>query len=172
MVRVTGVIGTIIFILAFIAVGVTVVLVAMRGRGPAAGEESRPDRAKARAWGIAMAVLLIVLGIGVPALAIVDNSDNSQERGPHGVDLTSAQANGRQLFRINCATCHTLKASNAVGRMGPNLDQLNGGNLQPAFVLDAIEKGRARGMGNMPAGLLAGQDAKDVAAYVSAVAGR
>ncbi|HEX5927292.1 MAG TPA: hypothetical protein VFY45_25980, partial [Baekduia sp.] len=62
--------------------------------------------------------------------------------------------------------------SAAVGRVGPNLDTLNGGNLKPAFVLDAIEKGRARGAGQMPSGLLYGAEAKDVADYVSTVAGR
>ncbi|MEA2255541.1 MAG: hypothetical protein QOG35_1586, partial [Solirubrobacteraceae bacterium] len=46
-------------------------------------------------------------------------------------------------------------------------------NLHPprALVLDAIEQGRARGQGQMPAGLVDGQDAKDVAAFVVAVAG-
>ena len=39
------------------------------------------------------------------------------------------------------------------------------------LILDAIAKGRARGQGQMPAGLVDGQDAQDVAAYVAAVAG-
>ena len=91
------------------------------------------------------------------------------ERHTRGVDLTEAQVSGRATFAKYCATCHTLAASNAVGKVGPNLD-----NLHPpkALILDAIAKGRARGSGQMPAGLVAGQDAQDVADYVAAVAGR
>jgi mono/diheme cytochrome c family protein len=40
------------------------------------------------------------------------------------------------------------------------------------LVLDAIANGRARGSGQMPKGLVDGEDAQDVAAYVVAVAGR
>jgi mono/diheme cytochrome c family protein len=40
------------------------------------------------------------------------------------------------------------------------------------LILDAIAKGRARGQGQMPAGLVDGQDAQAVAAYVAAAAGR
>ena len=72
------------------------------------------------------------------------------------------------MFAANCATCHTLKASNAVGKVGPNLDELH---PPKALILDAIANGRARGQGQMPAGLVDGQDAQDVAAYVAAVAG-
>ena len=39
------------------------------------------------------------------------------------------------------------------------------------LTLDAIENGRARGVGQMPADLLSGSDAQDVASYVAAVAG-
>ena len=72
------------------------------------------------------------------------------------------------MFAEKCSTCHTLAASNAVGRVGPNLD-----NLRPpkGLVLDAIKNGRARGQGQMPAGLIDGSDAQDVAAYIAATAG-
>ncbi|TML97807.1 MAG: cytochrome c [Actinobacteria bacterium] len=80
-----------------------------------------------------------------------------------------AEVHGRELFTKNCATCHTLRAVNAVGKVGPNLDQLR---PPKELVLNAIEAGRARGNGQMPADLVAGQEAKDVAAFVAAVAGR
>jgi mono/diheme cytochrome c family protein len=164
------VIGTIVFVLIFLALGLTVVLAAMRsGGGPA---PAGPSRANRRATGIGVGLLIIVIGLGLPALVLATNADDHAKQGPGGVDLSDAQANGRELFAKNCATCHTLAASHAVGRVGPNLDELNGGNLKPAFVLDAINKGRARGNGQMPAGLLTGEDAKDVASYVAAVAGR
>ena len=40
------------------------------------------------------------------------------------------------------------------------------------IVLDAIDKGRARGAGTMPADIVQGQDAEDVADFVAAVAGK
>jgi mono/diheme cytochrome c family protein len=99
---------------------------------------------------------------------MVDNTDaDAVARG--GVDLTAEQVHGRQLFAENCATCHTLAAVNAVGKVGPNLDQLR---PAAALVVNAIETGRARGQGQMPAELLAGRDAEAVASYVSTVAGR
>ncbi|QEC48041.1 c-type cytochrome [Baekduia soli] len=164
-------IGTIVFVIVFVAIGLSVVLAAMRsGRKPsAAGSEPRAVR---RAWLAGIAVVTLVLGVGVPALVLVNNGDNHAKHGPGGVDLTAAQATGRSLFVKNCSTCHTLDGAKATGRVGPNLDTLNGGNLTSAFVMDAIVNGRARGAGQMPANLLQGQDAKDVASFVSAVAGR
>ncbi len=41
-----------------------------------------------------------------------------------------------------------------------------------ALVLNAIEEGRARGLGQMPALLYEGKEAEDVASFVAAVAGR
>jgi mono/diheme cytochrome c family protein len=165
------VIGTLVFVLAFLAIGLSVVLAAMRSGRPPAG--SRPEtRGTRRAWGLGIALVVLVVGVGVPLLILVSNGEDHAKQGAGGVDLNASQTTGRQLFAEKCATCHTLAGSNAVGRVGPNLDTLNGGDLKPAFVLDAIEHGRARGAGQMPAGLLYGADAKDVANYVATVAGR
>ena len=55
------------------------------------------------------------------------------------------------------------------GAIGPNLDKLR----PPAsLVLDAVSNGRARGIGTMPADIVQGKDARDVAAFVAKVAGR
>jgi cbb3-type cytochrome c oxidase subunit III len=52
---------------------------------------------------------------------------------------------GKKIFQSQCASCHTLKAANATGTVGPNLDQLKpaqatvehqvevGGGVMPAF---------------------------------------
>ena len=85
------------------------------------------------------------------------------------MELTASEEAGRAVFAKYCSTCHTLKASNAVGKVGPNLDVLH---PPKGLILDAIANGRARGQGQMPAGLVDGEDAQDVAAYVAAVAGR
>lgn len=164
-------IGTLVFVLAFLAIGLSVVLAAMRSGRPPGGSKSE-TRATRRAWGIGLAVVIVALGVALPLVVLINNGDDHAHQGAGGVQLTSAETDGRALFARKCATCHTLAGSHAVGRVGPNLDTLNGGTLKPAFVLDAIMNGRARGNGQMPAGLLYGNDAKDVAAYVSAVAGR
>lgn len=164
-------IGTLVFVLAFLAIGLSVVLAAMRSGRPPGGSTTE-TRATRRAWGVGLAVVIVALGIALPLVILISNGDDHASQGEGGVQLTSAQTNGRALFAAKCSTCHTLAGSHAVGRVGPNLDTLNGGDLKPAFVLDAIKNGRARGNGQMPAGLLYGDDAKDVAEYISAVAGR
>jgi len=162
--------GTIIFVLAFILLGLGVVGLAMRSgpRRKAKGAQD-PSRSERRATLAATAAITLGIGLIVPGIVVVANSEDKAKDAPGGVDLTSAQAEGRQLFARNCGNCHTLGASNSVGRVGPNLDQLR----PPAqLTLDAIEKGRARGLGQMPAELLSGEEAENVAAYVEAVAGR
>lgn len=162
-------IGTIVFVLAFVSLGLGVVGLAMRSgrrKRPAAAGPSRTER---RVTMVAVSLATLALGVAVPGIVLVDNSESKAQNAPGGIELTEAQADGRKMFARNCAQCHQLSASNAVGRVGPNLDQLR----PPAkLTLDAIEKGRARGMGQMPAELLSGEDAKNVAEYVEAVAGR
>lgn len=89
---------------------------------------------------------------------------------------TANLVSGKKLFASNCASCHTLSHANSSGTVGPNLD-------------DAFRQDRADGVkstsiqglisywienpntqGAMPARLVKGQDATDVAAYVAAVA--
>ena len=73
------------------------------------------------------------------------------------------------VFGERCNNCHTLAAANTAGKVGPNLDQ-----LKPpyALVLNAIQTGRIRGQGTMPADIVSGKDAQDVARFVAAVAGK
>ena len=164
-------IGTLVFVLAFLAIGLSVVLAAMRSGRPPAGSQPQ-SRGRRRATGLAIGLVILVVGVGLPALVLINNGEDHAKKGAGGVDLNASQTSGRKLFAQKCATCHTLSGSNAVGRVGPNLDTLNGGELKTAFVLDAIQNGRARGAGQMPAGLLYGADATDVANYVATVAGR
>jgi cytochrome c551 len=112
---------------------------------------------------------VVIFGVGLPVVVLARNSGNRTQEATGGVQLTAAEASGRQIFAKNCATCHTLGAANAVGKVGPNLDQLR---PPKALVVDAVTHGRARGVGQMPAGLVAGRDLQDVAAFVAAAAGR
>jgi mono/diheme cytochrome c family protein len=163
-------IAALIFVLAFLTLGLAVVFLAFTS-GPAGARlrKQASSRRGRRLVGVGAAVVVLGLGVAVPlAIGVVNGNDHAKSA-PGGVDLTASQESGRSIFAKYCATCHTLKASNAVGRVGPNLDTLHPPKV---LVLDAIAKGRARGQGQMPAGLVDGQDAQDVAAYVAGVAGR
>lgn len=118
---------------------------------------------------VGIAICVVGIGLAIPAILTVNNGTKSSRDASGGVVLTAAQENGRVLFAQNCSTCHTLQASGAVGQTGPNLDIMH---PPEALTLNAIQIGRARGAGNMPAGLVTGNQAKDVASYVAAVAGQ
>jgi mono/diheme cytochrome c family protein len=168
------VIGTIAFVLAFIGIGLTVVFVAMSSGRRRSGRRDRSESPEARrAWTIGLTAVALLIGVGLPLWILIVNSDSHAKQVSGGIELTDAQVHGREVFALRCANCHTLAASNAVGRVGPNLDQLASRvpKLEP-LVLDAIKNGRARGQGQMPVGVVDGQDAKDVASYVNRVAGR
>ncbi len=104
------------------------------------------------------------------------------------------QTNGQKLFSQTCASCHTLAAANAHGTVGPSLDASFAADRAQGFkdssienvVLDQIRlgsgpiqagggpgsTGKTQEEPTMPANLLTGKDAVDVAAYVASVAGQ
>jgi len=155
------------FIVTFLVVGLVVVAAAFSGGRRNAERPAGPSRRGRRMVAIVVGALVLLLGVLVPALVIA--AAKSTDKAPGGVKLTAADEHGREIFAQRCATCHTLAAAHAVGKVGPNLDQLH---PPKALVIDAIQKGRARGQGQMPANLVDGQDAQDVAAFVAKVAGR
>ena len=95
--------------------------------------------------------------------------------------------NGKRLFAQHCSSCHTLKRAGATGTTGPDLDaafararkdgmgestfegvvhqQILNPSIKPQR--DPESGGEA---GFMPANLVTGQDARDVAAYVAQAA--
>jgi cytochrome c2 len=95
---------------------------------------------------------------------------------------------GRQLFVANCGTCHTLAEAATTANVGPNLDAafvaardtgMTNDTIQ-GVVQKQIEHPREVRLSPddphyssvyMPPGLVEGQDAEDVAAYVASVAG-
>jgi mono/diheme cytochrome c family protein len=122
-------------------------------------------------------ILAFAFGIVVPVLVLVHNGNDQAAKAPGVVHLTAAEQHGRVLFSDSCAGCHTLAATNSVGRIGPDLDIRVGKELpteasRRALVLNAIAEGRARGRGQMPAQLYQGREAEAVADFVAAVAGR
>ena len=161
---------TLVFVLVWVVLGLGLLLIALSG-GPSGllkrlQSQSRGSRKVAVG---AFVLSLLVLGIGVPAavIAAVNARDDIPEANVS--NLTAAEQHGRELFGERCSQCHTLKASNAVAEVGPNLDQLR---PPKELVLDAILNGRSRGQGQMPARLYVGQDADDVAAYVAKAVGQ
>ena len=165
----------------WVIVGLAVFFVAMR-RGFAAAREAgavpepRGESKAGRRWTTLGVVVLVAFGLVVPALVLADNGNHKASIGPGGVHLTARQQKGRELFARACVYCHTLNAVRSAGRTGPNLDVRVGDDIptaagRKALVLNAIEMGRARGLGQMPAGLYQGREAEDVAAFVAAVAG-
>jgi mono/diheme cytochrome c family protein len=110
--------------------------------------------------------------------------------------------NGQQLFTQNCGYCHTLAAAGTTGTVGPNLDNAFAEDVSEHYPASSIENvvldqirlgsGPIASYPNskyfvdhclpphstkcyqtpMPADLVKGQDAIDVAAYVASVAGQ
>jgi mono/diheme cytochrome c family protein len=94
------------------------------------------------------------------------------------VEVAARDEAGKEIFQNNCGYCHTLAAAGTDGVVGPDLDGLlipSGSNTAEQFegsyarVLSAIECGRA---GRMPKGIVVGEEAIEVAAFVAAYAGR
>jgi mono/diheme cytochrome c family protein len=159
--------AAIIFVSIFIALGLGTVLVAMRG-GPRGVRDTlevgRRKPMRASEWAVGAAVALF--GLVVPAGIVLGDQASA---GPGGTKLSADLQEGREQFNLRCATCHTLSDANAVGRVGPDLDAVAPAK---ALTLSAIEKGFARGQGQMPAKLLEGNEAEHVAEYIEEVAGR
>ena len=158
------------FIGIWVVLALVLVVVALFGGVSQARERvlQTQTRRGRRVAALLIASVFILMGVVVPALVVASNEQRDQA-GAARVRLDADMKRGRQLFGANCNQCHTLAASDTKATIGPNLDKLRPNR---ALVLDAIEKGRARGQGRMPAQIVQGEDAKAVAAYVAAVAGK
>jgi plastocyanin len=111
-----------------------------------------------------------------------------------GCQLKSGQenlVNGKTLFVSKCGTCHVLSRAGSTGNTGPNLDaafaqsrrdglgqstfqgvierQIENPNRNPQ--LDPAKGDKAL-LPSMPAKIVTGQDARDVAAYVAQAVGK
>lgn len=144
---------------------------------------------------LGIGVVLVVFGLGIPALVVDDNRESTGgggggsaaaapssdeggsqaggggstgEGGATAGGGKTASAEGKLIFTQNCGTCHALSDAGTNGQVGPNLDQLKPDQQR---VLSAIEKG-GLGTGTMPANIVTGKEADDVAAYVASVAGK
>jgi cytochrome c553 len=139
---------------------------------------------------ISTLLIIVVFGITIPAIVIGDNREDtgggggggssastetsggggsgSESKSGSGGGGATANAAGKQIFTSSCGTCHTLNDAGTSGKVGPVLDEVK---PDKARVLAAIKKG-GLGSGTMPANIVTGKEAEDVAEYVSAVAGK
>jgi plastocyanin/cytochrome c2 len=114
------------------------------------------------------AVVAVALAAAVPLLSACAGKDGQ-------ADLVA----GKQLFVQKCGSCHTLGRAGTQGTQGPNLDQAFQESLHEGFGRSAVRgvvhkqilyPNRKRDEGGiMPAKLVTGQKATDVAAYVASV---
>lgn len=85
--------------------------------------------------------------------------------------------NGKQQFVEKCGSCHVLDRAGTKGVTGPNLDEAFVVARDEGWGADSIRGvvlGQIQNPGKglaMPADLVTGEDAEDVAAYVAATAG-
>jgi mono/diheme cytochrome c family protein len=108
------------------------------------------------------------------------------------VSANADTAHGKELFQQRCGSCHTLADAGTQGKIGPNLDDAFAGPRAQGFKESTIRNivhgqilfpvtdpsgvikgpnGEAQKVQGMPANLVTGDDARDVAAYVASVAG-
>lgn len=163
--------------------GLIVFFIAMRGGLAGARATLHGQSFGARKVARSMsAVVFVGFGIVLPAVILIGNHDNANGQ-VGGLRLTAAEKQGRELFGQHCAICHTLSAASAVGKVGPDLDTLTptptvtlvlhtivNGCLQAPTLRESNEA--CLGDGTMPAGVLQGKQATDVAQFVARVAGR
>lgn len=158
------------FLAPWVLVGIGVIFVAFSG-GPGAAREAYLTRGS-RGFRALIPLLYIALGIAVPALVLANQADRTGATAPlvneKIKDSPAEIARGKQLFNESCASCHTLKAVNARGIAGPNLDKL--GTMSKGRVVNAIKIG-GTGQDRMPAGLLQGSNAEAVGAFLAEAAG-
>jgi hypothetical protein len=175
------VLAVLLFAAFWVVIGLGVFFLAVRG-GPsrvATVPGRRGSYAARRAIGWLFVFIFVGFGIVIPVVFLIGNHNHANAQ-VGGIKLTVAEKQGRLIFGEKCGLCHTLAAANAVGKVGPNLDV-----IQPTqqLVLHTIEYGCLQdpppgsqeaclGEGTMPADVVQGVDATDVAKFVAKVAGK
>jgi mono/diheme cytochrome c family protein len=122
-----------------------------------------------------VALVIVAAAAGVSGCNLADSGTN--------------MVNGKQLFVDNCGSCHVLSRAGTGGTAGPNLDEAFqrarkdgfGESTFEGLVLAQIQNPNKnpsfnpvtnRPEATMPADIVTGEDAEDVAAYVASAAGK
>ena len=129
-------------------------------------------------------VLVLVLAVAIPFLAFRAKGD-----GDSGEKQVPAELkNAKELFVVNCGTCHALYSAGTDGNYGPDLDELLAPTGPPEGDRETVEetveqtKGRVllaveQGLdtettpGRMPGGILNEEQAEEVSEFVARTAG-
>lgn len=175
-------VAVIIIAVVFTGLAAAVFYAAPRGKlTPVSNAMLSQKKGISTAINVTIGLVMVLFGLVVPAIFLIANHNDSATAGvTGGIKLTAAEVTGRTLFGEHCAVCHTLSAASAVGKTGPNLDQVK---PSEGLVLNTLANGcladptasesaqKCLGEGTMPADVVQGQDAVDVAKFVAAVAG-
>jgi mono/diheme cytochrome c family protein len=129
-------------------------------------------------------VLVLVLAVAIPFVAFRAKGD-----GDSGEKQVPAELkNAKELFVVNCGTCHALYSAGTDGNYGPDLDELLAPTGPPegdaesieetveqtkSRVLLAVEQGldTETTPGRMPGGILNEEQAEEVSEFVARTAG-
>ena len=103
--------------------------------------------------------------VAIPAWALSKEGSQESVEAP----IAAADEEGKEMFATNCGPCHTLEAAGTDGVVGPSLDELLGTTPDVDANTSRVETAVVEGVsGRMPAGILQGADAKEVAEFVAA----
>src|SRR4051812_41109224 len=131
-----------------------------------------------RTGGVRRSLVLVAL----PAVAAILGGCQLADTGTNLV-------NGKEQFVAKCGSCHTLARANSTGVVGPNLDEAFQRAREDGFGQDTFEgvvhrqilhpairpqhdPQTRKELPLMPADLVTGDDAQDVAAYVASAAAK
>lgn len=163
--------AVIAFLAFWVVVAFVLFFVALRGgpRGARATLQTQ-SRGGRRTAAIFFAIFYVGIGVAVPLVLIAGNHDAASATvDGASLHLTAQEKRGQEIFGERCASCHTLAGAHAIGKVGPNLDQLKPPKV---LILTTLQNGMQTAGGTMPSGLATGPDADAVAAFVARVAGR
>ncbi|MGK2932414.1 MAG: c-type cytochrome [Solirubrobacterales bacterium] len=132
---------------------------------------------------VVFGLVLVLLAVLIPLWAFMSAGDPARGR----MEVPENLKAGQTGFEDNCGNCHKLYAAGTDGDYGPDLDQ----KLAPAgtpegpdaaaaikgtkdSVLNTLEQGvdDPTVPGRMPAGIVTGPVAEEIAEFVAATAGR
>jgi mono/diheme cytochrome c family protein len=174
------VLPVILFVAFWVVIALALFFIAVRGGivGARAALQTQ-SRGGRKFMAVLFMIMYVGFGVAIPLALLTGNHANASSQ-VGGVKLTAAEKRGRELFGLHCGVCHTLAAANTNGKVGPNLDQLRPPqNLVYSTIINGCIQNptpgssqSCLGYGTMPAAVVQGKQAQDVAAFVAKVAGR
>lgn len=102
---------------------------------------------------IGILTMIVISGVGMNQEQAIENEEEG------GGEEQTASANPEEMYQNSCADCHGGDLS---GGVGPNLQGV-GDRLSVDEIVDVIENGQ----GQMPAGLYTGEEAQQVAEWLT-----